>query len=144
MRRLVLRAHVWWVACLIPPLDRLLPLNGMLWLLTPSRWWHPYRGVPPEAIGDLVQRRLAHPRQMKRRACLRQGLMLFHFLCLAGHEPVLHFAVFPAEPAPRPMHAHCWVTLDGRDYSAPAQRPCAEMMRYTRASGAERLPRSGA
>ncbi|MBM4042090.1 MAG: lasso peptide biosynthesis B2 protein [Planctomycetes bacterium] len=144
MRRLLLRAHVWWVACLIPLLDRLLPLGGVLWVLTPSRWWHPYRGVAPEAIGELVRRRLARPRQMKRRACLRQGLMLFHFLCLAGREPVLHFAVFPAEPAPQPMHAHCWVTLDGQECSPPAQRPCAEMMRYARGTGARLLPPPGA
>lgn len=135
MRRLVLRAHVCWVACLIPLLDRVLPLRGMLWALTPARWWHPYRGVTPEAIAEAVRRRLARPRQMKRRACLREGLMLFHFLCLAGLDPELHFAVFPAEPAPRPMHAHCWVTLAGVPCSAPAQPPCAEVMRHSRSAG---------
>jgi hypothetical protein len=121
---------------------RVLPLHGVLWVLTPSRWWRPYRGVPPEEIGELVRRRLARPRQMKRRACLREGLMLFHFLCLAGREPVLHFAVFPAEPAPRPMHAHCWVTLGGVACSAPAHPPCAEMLRYARGTGAKLLPPS--
>jgi len=135
VRRLALRAHIWWTACLIPVLDRLLPLRGVLWVLTPARWWHPYRGMAPEAIGGLVRRRLAHPRQMKRRACLREGLILFHFLCLAGLEPVLHFAVFPAEAPPRPMHAHCWVTLGDVACSAPAQPPCAEMMRHSRATG---------
>ncbi|HUT37592.1 MAG TPA: lasso peptide biosynthesis B2 protein [Planctomycetota bacterium] len=142
MRRLVLRAHVWWEACLILLLVKLLPLTWVLRLLSPPRWWHPYRGVSPDAIGELVRRRLARPRHMKRRACLRQGLMLFHFLCLAGHEPELHFAVFPAESPPRPMHAHCWVTLGGVACSPPAEPPCAEMMRYARGTGARLLPPS--
>ena len=142
MRRLVLRAHIWWTACLIPLLVRALPLGTVLWLVTPARWWHPYRGTAPAAIGELVRRRLARPRQMKRRACLREGLMIFRFLCLAGHEPELHFAVFPAEAPPRPMHAHCWVTLGDVACSTPAEPPCAEMMRYTRGTGARLLPPS--
>lgn len=136
MRRLILRAHVWSAALLIPLLVKLLPLRWVLWLMTSSRWRRPYRGVPPEAILEAVRRRLARPRLMKRRACLREGLMLFHFLCLAGHEPEIHFAVFPPERPPRPAHAHCWVTLGSRECSAPPQKPFAEMMRYARSTGA--------
>ena len=136
MRRLILRAHIGSVALLVPLLVRVLPLRGVLWLMTPPRWWRPYRRVAPDAVCGAVRRRLARPRLMKRRACLREGLMLFHFLCLAGHEPELHFAVFPPAPAPRRVHAHCWVTLDGCECSAPPQEPSAEMMRYTRATGA--------
>lgn len=136
MRRLVLRAHIWMAACLVVPLVHALPLRWVLRALSPPRWWRPYRGVAPEEVSELVGRRLARPWHMKRRACLREGLVLFHFLCLAGHEPVLHFAVFPPEPRPRAMHAHCWVTLGGRACSAPPREPTAEVMRYDRSAGA--------
>jgi len=136
VRRLILRAHVWSLAFLIPVLVRLLPLRWVLRTMAPPRWWRPYRGVPQAAIAEAIRRRLANPRQMKRRACLREGLMLFHFLCLTGQEPEMHFGVFPPEPAPRRVHAHCWVTLDGRECSAPPQGPSAEVMRYTRSAGA--------
>ena len=136
MHRLVLRAHVWVVAALIVVVVKL-PLPWVLWLVTPWRWWQPYRSVSPDTIAQAVRRRLARPRQMKRRACLREGLTLFHFLCLAGHEPEMHFAVFPPDQAPRPMHAHCWVTLDGHPCSAPPQQPCAEVLHHSRAAGSQ-------
>jgi hypothetical protein len=142
MRRAVLRAHVWLLAFAVPVLVRVLPLRAVLWVMAPPRWWRPYRGVPPEAIAATVRRRLARPRQMKRRACLREGLLVFHFLCLAGHEPVIRFAVFPPQPAPRAVHAHCWVTLDGRPCSAPPEGPSAELMRYARATGVRPASRS--
>lgn len=136
MRRLILRTHVGSLAFLIPLLVRLLPLRWVLRAMTPPRWWRPYRGASPETISEAVRRRLARPRLMRRRACLREGLLLFHFLCLAGHEPELHFAVFPPEDPPRRVHAHCWVTMSGREWSSPPQEPFAEMMRYARSTGA--------
>ncbi len=136
MRRLILRAHVSAAATLILLLVEVLPLRCLLRVLTPPRWFKPYRRMAADEIIASVRRRLARPRRMKRRACLREGLVLFHFLSLAGQEPMIDFAVFPPERAPRPMHADWWVTLNGRECSAPPTRPSAEMLRYSRARGA--------
>jgi hypothetical protein len=130
---------VWWVALVIPLLLRVFPLRWVLRLLAPPRWWRPYAGMAPGRIAEAVARRLARPRMMRRRACLREGLLLFHFLCLAGGEPTVHFAVFPPDEAPSPVHAHCWVTLGGRAWSEPPQGPSVELMRYTRREGAAPL-----
>jgi len=76
--------------------------------------------------------RLARPRHMKQRPCLREGLLLFHFLCLAGREPEVHFSVFDPPASRERLDGHCWVSLDGRAVSAPPSEPSVEMMRYRR------------
>ena len=65
---------------------------------------------------------------MRRRACLRQGLTLFHFLKLAGWPAVLRIGVFPPGRDRRRMHAHCWVTLNGVPLSPPPEQPVATLL----------------
>jgi len=125
---LLLRAHVWLVASLIPLAVRIVPLKRLLRLLTSSRGLRVYRDVPAERVVRIVRRRLAAPRNMRRRACLRAGLTLFHFLRLSGRPAVLHFGVYPANGPAGPMHAHCWVTLHGRPVSPPAEGLHAPML----------------
>ena len=126
--RLILRGHVWLLATLIPLLEKFIPLKWLLRLLTPPSRWQPYAGLPPEEISRLVAHRLREPRNMRRRACLRQGLTLFHFLKLAGWPAVLHIGVFPPSLDSRRMHAHCWVTLNGVPLSPPPEQPAATLL----------------
>jgi len=65
---------------------------------------------------------------MRRRACLRQGLLLFHFLRLAGLPAVVHFGVFSPATDPRRLHGHCWVTLGGVCLSPPPEAPAAVLL----------------
>jgi hypothetical protein len=83
--------------------------------------------MPPEEISRLVAHRLRQPRNMRRRACLRHGLTLFHFLRLAGCPAVLHIGVFPPRFDSRRMHAHCWVTLNDVCLSPPPEQPVATL-----------------
>jgi len=123
-----LRLHVWLVAFFMPLLVRLIPLGALLRLLTPPKRLCPYRGLQASEIVRAVSRRLAEPVNMRRRACLRRGLVLFHFLRLAALPATIHFAVYPpGDPAGR-MHGHCWVTLDGKDMSEPPEQPYARVM----------------
>lgn len=122
---ILLRAHVWTVAAVLPLAVRLAPLRSLLRLLTPPAGVAPYRSVPAERVAEIVRRRLGKPRNMKRRACLRKGLTLYHFLRLTGRPAVVQFGVYPRPDASRGMHAHCWVTLDGEAVSAPADGPHA-------------------
>ena len=135
-----LRAHVWLVATLLPLLVRVLPLKALLRLMTPPGWWRPYRAVPSERIAAAVARRLKHPHNMRRRACLREGLTLYHFLRLAGVPAVLQFGVYPPELDPGRMHAHCWVTVDGVPVSAPPGQPAALVLTHGAPARASEAP----
>ena len=118
------------MAGIIPLLDRLFSLRRLLALLTPPGWLRPYRGATCEELEELVDRRLAGAIHMRRRACLRKGLTLFHFMRLAGHDAVLHFAVYPPGDEESPMRGHCWITSDGKDYGEKPDRAHVTVMRY--------------
>ena len=126
--RLVLRGHIWLLATLIPLLEKFIPLKWLLRLLTPPSRFKPYAGTSPEEISRLVAHRLCEPRNMRRRACLRQGLTLFHFLKLAGWPAVLRIGVFSPGLDNRRMHAHCWVTLNDVPLSPPPEQPVATLL----------------
>lgn len=121
LRELLLRAHVWMVGTLIPLLVRIVPLVRVIRLLTPPQGIRFYRGVGEDRVIKAVHRCLATPRNMRRRACLREGLMLFHFLRLADLPASIHFGVYPPDTDTKRMHAHCWVTLNGRAVSSPPE-----------------------
>jgi hypothetical protein len=126
----VLRWHVWLVATAAPVLVRMFSLRRLLGLLTPASGLRPYAHVPPERISEMVRRRLERPRNMRRRACLREGLVLFHFLRLAGLPAELHVGIYPPSSDPRRLHGHCWVTVGGQCFSSPPGSPAAEMAEF--------------
>jgi hypothetical protein len=130
--RPLLRAHIWLVASIIPLLDRLLPLRWLLRVLTPPARFRPYARVPADEIEKLIDRRLAGAINMRRRACLRKGLTLFHFLRLAGRQAVISFAVYPPGEAARRIRGHCWVTSEGRDFGERPDSPHVTVMEYGR------------
>ncbi len=125
----VLRLHAGAASLCVPLLLRLLGLRGTLHLLDGlARLGRPYASLPPRRICAVVRRRLAHPRIMVRRACLRRGLLLYHLLRLAGLDARLRFAVYPPSLDPRRLHAHCWVSLGGRCLAPPADVPAATVL----------------
>ena len=134
-RLMILRWHIWLLATLIPLLEKILSLKRLLRLLTPPSRFKPYGGVSSEEISRLVAHRLRQPRNMRRRACLRHGLTLFHFLRLAGRPAVLHIGAFPPQLDSRRMHAHCWVTLNDVCLSPPPEQPVATLLTYGQAGG---------
>jgi hypothetical protein len=129
VRTAVLRCHIWLVASLIPLLDRLLSLAGLLRLLTPHRPWKLYRGLGSQPVVQAVRRRLGRPTHMRRRACLRLGITLYHFLRLAGLPAQLRFGVYPPQTqGGRRMHGHCWVLLNGRCLADPPDEPVVQVL----------------
>ena len=128
LRLAILRCHVAMLALAIPDLRRWLPLATLLWLFTPRRTSRLYSGIDPAEIVRVVERRLHRPWRMRRRPCLRLGLLLFHFLRLAGVPAVLNFCVYK-EPLKEPLaapslgreQAHCWVTVSGRCVASPPE-----------------------
>ena len=125
IREFILRGHLWLVATLVPLAVKFLPLKRLLQLLTPPRRLAPYAGILPDRIVAIVERRLRRPRNMRRRACLRKGTVLFHFLRLAGVAASLHISVYPPPARQKRMLAHCWVSVDGRCLCNPPKGPVA-------------------
>jgi len=125
LRSLFLRGHIWLVATVIPLSVKVFSISRLTRLLTPPAWLHPYAGIPAEQIAASVAHRLRNPRVMRRRACLREGLTLFHFLRLAALPAVLRISVYPPSQDPQRLHAHCWITVGDNCLSAPATGPAA-------------------
>ena len=127
--------HVWVVAKALPGVVALVSLRRLLRLMSPPSWYRPYWGVPVPRILGLVQRRLRHPRLMRRHRCLRQALMLYHFLRLSGREAMLHFSVCPPSGKEENLVAHSWVSLGPGERFDPPQVRAAEVLRYPGESG---------
>jgi hypothetical protein len=130
LARGLLVVHVWIAAAAIPLLDRFLTLQRLLRLLTPRRPLRPYRGADPDLIAGTVRRRLRRPIHMRRRACLRRSLVMYHFARLAGVEAVFHVAVFPPSADPSRLHAHGWVTVGEVCLCEPPQGHATEVLTY--------------
>jgi hypothetical protein len=124
----ILRVHVWTLATFLPLLVRIVPLQLLVRLLTPSRRLRIYAGVPTDQIVALVRHRLRKPWNMRRRRCLREGLVIYHILRLAGQPAIVHFGVYPPSTDPKRLHGHCWVTVDGTCVSTPPGQPSADLM----------------
>ncbi|MCJ7544163.1 MAG: lasso peptide biosynthesis B2 protein [Phycisphaerae bacterium] len=130
LRLLLLRAHIWLVATLIPLLVKFLPLKRLLRLLTPPARLALYRSIAWQEIAERVAQRLKNPRNMRRRSCLRHSLTLFHFLRLAGYPAVLRIGVYPQnQPCPR-IQAHGWVTLHDMVLTWPPKSPVAVVLTH--------------
>lgn len=127
--RIALAIHVWIIAAMIPLLVRIFSLKIILEVFTPSPVFQPYRDMAAEDLAGVVKNRLKRPICMVRRACLREGLLMFHFLRLAGLEATLHISVYPREVFGR-FHAHCWVTSSGKTVSNPPGLKMAEVFSY--------------
>jgi len=124
LRLAILRCHVAMLALAIPDLRRWLPLTTLLRLFTPRCASRLYSGIDAAEIVRVVERRLRRPWRMRRRPCLRTGLLLFHFLRLAGIPAVLNFCVYKETLAAQSLgreQAHCWVTVSGRCVASPPE-----------------------
>ena len=69
-------------------------------------------GLKTADILGAVRRATRHPWTMRDRRCLRQGLLAYRYLTLAGHRPELHFGLEKSSLADPRIRAHCWVVLD--------------------------------
>ena len=127
----ILRGHVWLIATALPLLVKLFSLQALLNAFAPPPWFRPYGWLTEREIAGAVRRRLRTPKVMKRRACLREGLLLFHFLRLAGLPAELRIGAYAPEPASPRMHAHCWITVGGRSISNAPESPVALLVTHT-------------
>jgi len=133
--RALFRSHLWLSARLMPV------LIGQRDFETTLKWAPlnsptPYRGLSSAYIVARVNRTVRHPWLMRDRRCLREGLLGFRFLRMAGFDPELRFGVdAKSMHAPR-LSAHCWVCLDGRPVVSDSQPGMVEIYRHHADTGA--------
>jgi hypothetical protein len=122
--RTLFPVHFWLVARVLPWIAKQGSLAGVLAIMTPSENRRPYLGVPASAIIETVVADGRRAWRMRGRRCLREGLLAFLFLRLAGYAPVIHFGIEPSSLGVRPR-GHCWVTLSEACVLNP---PCPDIL----------------
>ena len=106
----------------------------------------PYAGLEAAYIAKRVKRATRRPWVMRNQTCLREGLLAYRFLRLAGFKPALHFGLDRASVAKHHLSAHCWIVLDGKAFLNPPAPDIVEI--FVHGAGAPemgtglRVPRS--
>lgn len=134
-------ASVWIAARLLPVCVGSSELDRLLAMATPPPGASAYREFSAPAIVAAVKRAARRPWVMRDRRCLREGLLAFRYLSLAGHRPLLHFALEPESLKEPTMSAHCWVTVDDAILMNP---PTPTMMPLFAWDGARMIRPTGA
>jgi hypothetical protein len=109
-----LRLALWGWARALPFFARGSRMDRLLAVAMPAPGVTPYAGIEADAIVDAVKRATARPWRMRGTRCLREGVLAFRFLRLAGHPAVIAFGVERDSIGAAALKAHCWVTVDGR------------------------------
>ena len=113
LKRLRLRIAVWIWARLLPLLAYRRDLESLLALTAPPART-PYVGLAARQVTKRVKKLTRNVWFMRDRPCLRQGVLAYRFLKLAGFDPTLHFGVERESVAGSRLAAHCWIALDGQ------------------------------
>jgi hypothetical protein len=121
------QTDLWLAARMLPMFTRRNDLEPLLLLATPARGRRAYEGLAADAIVDAVKASVARPWRMRGRRCLREGLLAFHYLTLAGHAPLLHFGVITQSLGGDKPSAHCWVSIGGEIVLNPPGKPMHEL-----------------
>ncbi|TPI20587.1 lasso peptide biosynthesis B2 protein [Mesorhizobium sp. B4-1-1] len=127
--RVLFRVHLWLSARLMPVLVGQRDFEGVL-RLAPLQSPAPYRDLPWTYIVHRVKRTVRRPWLMRDRRCLREGLLGFRFLRMAGLDPELRFGVDASSMREPRLSAHCWVCLDGKPVVSDSQPGMVEIYRH--------------
>jgi hypothetical protein len=122
--------NLWIAARLLPFFTKNRPLDEILARATPDAGAHGYGELSASKIIQEVKRVVSRPMRMRGRRCLREGLLAFHYLLLAGHRPILHFGLLPQTIMTAHPRAHCWITIDGAIMLNPPEVPMIDLFAY--------------
>jgi hypothetical protein len=71
-----------------------------------------YAGLAATYIAKRAKRAARRPWVMRDRRCLREGILAYRFLTLAGVPATIHFGVDRTSIGKAKLSAHCWVSAD--------------------------------
>ena len=134
-------ASVWIAARLLPACVGSSELDRLLAMATPPPGMSAYEEFGASTIVAAVKRAARRPWVMRDRRCLREGLLAFRYLSLAGYRPLLHFAVEPGSLSQQKLSAHCWVSVNDEVLMNP---PTSTMMSLFAWDGARMIRPKGA
>lgn len=97
----------------LPVLQRVLPLPTLVGLFSATRMPTRLPPLDPERLLFLIRGLLQQHIGMIRPNCMKQSLVLFHFLRQWGHPVALYFGVAKQGGT---LAGHCWVELAGRPF----------------------------
>jgi hypothetical protein len=132
--------NLWIAARLMTVFAKRRPLDEILRRATPAAGTRAYANMTPQQIVASVKAAVANPWRMRGRRCLREGLLAFHYLSLAGYRPVLCFGLVPKSALTPPARAHCWVQLDGETILNPPTEPMLDLFAYDGCSAMPAAP----
>ena len=92
---------------------------------------NPFLGIPASRIRRRVRQATRRPYFMRQRRCLRDGLLLYRFLTLAGYHPTIHFGIDRTSIQNEIMSAHCWVKCDDEIFLPPDENTI-EIVQYSK------------
>jgi hypothetical protein len=129
LRHLRFRASLWLWARLLPLIAYRRELTPLLELVR-APVTAPYGGLAVGYIAKRVKRASRRPWAMRDRRCLREGLLAYRFLSLAGYAPSLHFGVERSSTTKERVSAHCWVDVGAETVLNPPSAGMVEIFRY--------------
>ncbi len=138
--RLPFGLNLWIAARLLPQVMKFRQLDDILRRATPEKAMRAYDDLKADEIIGAVKKSVARPWRMRGRRCLREGLLAFHYLKLAGYAPVLHFGLVPKTITTTRPKAHCWISLNGTIVLNPPVVPMLDLFAY---DGADSMPANG-
>lgn len=135
------RLNLWIAARLMPVFAKRRELGAILADATPGAQHQGSLPLSPAAIVESVKSVVSRPWRMKGRRCLREGLLAFYYLKLAGKQPLLRFGLLKGTLVTSRPRAHCWIVLDNEIILNPPEGPMVHLFDY---DGKQSIPASGA
>ena len=105
------KLNLWLSARLLPVAAKRADLAPLLASATPAAGQPLYPGRTADGVVSAIKATCARPWRMRGRRCLREGLLAFRFLRLAGIPATLHFGVDRHSINAAKLKAHCWVSV---------------------------------
>lgn len=142
-----LRAALWAWARALPLFARGSRMDRLLAVAMPPPGETPYAGLDVDTIVAAVKGATARPWRMRGTRCLREGVLAFRFLRLAGHPAIITFGIERDSVAAGAIRAHCWVTVEGRCVINPPYAGIVPIMSHdgvSRAAAAPEIPAGAA
>ena len=139
LQRALFNCHLWASARLLPFVVGRQDMAAVRrYTEAPARM--PYAGLPDTYIAGRVRRAVRRPWLMRDRRCLREGLLAFRFLSLAGYRPELRFGIEPGSVKAPLLKAHCWVCLGDRPVVSDSAPGMVEILRLPQADRLKPVP----
>lgn len=128
------RLNLWFAARLMTIYAKRRPLGDLLRRAEPDGGKRAFCERPAETIVDAVKASVARPWRMRGRRCLREGLLCFYYLSLAGYSPVLYFGIVAKTASGPHPRAHCWLVLNGQTILNAPVEPMVELFSFNGAA----------